>query len=219
MSKLPRENSKVKSSGKTPSFRPSCNGTRLKLGRHSLYKMLKQRHRFTEPITSRRSKNKLPIMPKPQCTPFSPEQFRTAFFAKVKVAESGCWEWTGAKNKDGYGNVMYQGRCRMTHRVSWRIHYGDIPPGDHVLHRCDNPACVRPDHLFLGNQDLNMKDCAAKGRIRFAGGKSSPFTASQIEFIRAVSEEGFSRSCIARYFGVARQSIDQIVNRETWAFV
>ena len=155
---------------------------------------------------------------RPQNTPYTHEQFCSAFFDKVSKSDS-CWIWTGSRNQDGYGNILYRRKCDKAHRVSWRIHFGEIPAGSYVLHKCDNPACVRPDHLFLGDQDINMKDCAAKRRIRFANGESSPFTTSQVVFIRTVAEEGFSRSSIARYFGVCRQSIDQIVRRETWAHV
>lgn len=84
-----------------------------------------------------------------------------------------CWEWVGAKNKYGYGILSVAvspdahggvRRNMRAHRVSWIVHHGDIPSGLNVLHRCDNRACVRPDHLFLGTQRDNFEDMVAKGR-------------------------------------------------------
>lgn len=92
------------------------------------------------------------------------------FWSKVIQHETGCWEWAGAKTSSGYG-VLGRGRrgmgnVRASH-VSWRIHCGPIPEGLWVLHRCDNPACCRPDHLFLGTAADNVHDCMNKGRDRF----------------------------------------------------
>lgn len=88
------------------------------------------------------------------------------FWPRVQKTD-GCWLWTGPKNQFGYGHMnsgRYHGNVRSSHRVSWLIHFGPIPPGLFVLHRCDNPPCVRPDHLFLGTQSDNLADMRAKGR-------------------------------------------------------
>lgn len=78
---------------------------------------------------------------------------------------SDCWEWTGATVEFGYG-VLSQanGKHWLAHRLSWVIHFGDIPNGLQVCHKCDNPACIRPDHLFLGTQKDNVQDALKKGR-------------------------------------------------------
>ena len=77
-----------------------------------------------------------------------------------------CWEWTGATSgRLPYGHIYRNGREQRAHRVSWEINRGQIPLGLSVLHRCDNPGCVRPDHLFIGTQSDNLKDAVSKGRV------------------------------------------------------
>ena len=77
---------------------------------------------------------------------------------------SPCSEWTGATDDDGYGRRRWRGKVRKAHRVAWEIAYGPIPEGAKVLHRCDNPPCIEPTHLFLGTQADNVADMIAKGR-------------------------------------------------------
>lgn len=84
------------------------------------------------------------------------------------VDKSGdCWIWTAAKKRRDYGGFVLHGKGRYAHRVSWQITYGDIPDGMNVLHHCDNPSCVNPNHLFLGNQSDNARDMVSKGRMNF----------------------------------------------------
>lgn len=76
---------------------------------------------------------------------------------------SGCWIWSLAWFRNGYGAVSNRGE-RLAHRLSWRTFRGPIPEGSFVCHKCDTPACVNPDHLFLGSHSANMQDMANKGR-------------------------------------------------------
>jgi hypothetical protein len=86
------------------------------------------------------------------------------FWDKVRIGD-GCWEWQASKRATGYGQFAYLGKPSVkAHRVAWMLNRGLIPDGVCVLHRCDNPGCVRPSHLFLGTQEDNIRDREVKGR-------------------------------------------------------
>lgn len=93
------------------------------------------------------------------------------FWDRVLIGDR-CWAREGAHNAHGYPVfALTSAKTQLAHRVAWELVHGPIPPGMYVCHHCDNPGCVRPDHLFLGTQADNMADCAAKGRAH------SPHTA------------------------------------------
>lgn len=88
------------------------------------------------------------------------------FWAKVLIGkDDDCWIWRGARLPRGYGHITWRMKTESAHRVAWRIAFGDIPGDLHVLHRCDNPSCVNPNHLWLGTASDNIKDGVRKGRI------------------------------------------------------
>jgi hypothetical protein len=91
------------------------------------------------------------------------EPVHVRFWRNVQKTPT-CWLWTGAYQKPGYGKIGDGSHSKYAHRVSWELQAGAIPHGLQVLHRCDNPQCVRPDHLFLGTQADNVADMYAKGR-------------------------------------------------------
>ncbi len=125
---------------------------------------------------------------------------------------SGCWLWMGAVNRGGYGTW---GRDKA-HRVSWRLHQGDIPKGLCVLHKCDVRACVNPAHLFIGTIADNNQDAINKGRVVYANGErhgSSKLTVAQVAEIRA---DRRSQRQIAASYGVTQQNIFAIKQGKTW---
>lgn len=91
-------------------------------------------------------------------------------WAKVTRSD-GCWIWTGATHPNGYGHLRGEGGVAApfvyAHRAVYELTFGPIPDGLSVCHTCDNPRCVRPDHLWLGTASDNMRDCVAKGRDRW----------------------------------------------------
>lgn len=89
---------------------------------------------------------------------------RVDFWSHVEKS-SGCWLWNGALGNDGYGKTTIDGQTRRAHRAAWELTNGPIPKGLLVCHHCDTPACVRPDHLFLGTPRDNTHDAVAKGRL------------------------------------------------------
>lgn len=89
----------------------------------------------------------------------------------IKVSESGCWEWQGSLDNGGYGTVRYMGKTHKAHRVVYRLFIGEIPSDYrkfYICHKCDNPKCVSPFHLFLGTSKENNLDAQIKGRSRIA---------------------------------------------------
>lgn len=142
------------------------------------------------------------------------------FWAMVTRGD-GCWEWLGARDNHGYGSFCVQKRLRRAHRVAYVLIHGSIPHGLYVLHRCDNPGCVRPDHLWLGSGDDNDADRDAKGRNRPPYGERNGFTKltnRDADEIRRLWDAGHKGVELARIFGSSPPAISAIVNRKTFRF-
>jgi len=146
------------------------------------------------------------------------------FWAKVNKTDA-CWEWTAASQPKGYGRFKVNGRLVGAHRFSYELHYGPIPEGLWVLHRCDNPKCVNPEHLFLGTRSDNMFDCARKDRLAVHNaplGERHPrakLMNKDILDIRQSYREGCIQKELALGYGVSRQLISQVVTRRIWKHV
>ena len=148
--------------------------------------------------------------------------FEERFWSRVsKVDGDGCWEWTACRFTKGYGKVFLPNSGRFlegAHRVAWTLTSGPIPNGLWVLHKCDNRACCRPDHLFLGTSADNIADMIAKGRSRLDSFNNLPrpsrkFTNEQASVIRQRVASGEAMRALARELGVDRSTIRSLVRR------
>ena len=141
----------------------------------------------------------------------TPEK-ETRFWSSVDKS-SGCWTWNKSRSPDGYGTF-----CRVrAHRVSYELRYGPIPNGLFVCHKCDNPPCVNPDHLFLGtvldnNRDALLKNRKAKGESNAA----HKLTESDVVQIRDLYSSGISSKKLSKIYNMHCATIERIVARKLW---
>ena len=135
-------------------------------------------------------------------------KIRKRFWAKVYKHDGGCWFWTGATDKDGYGDFQVEDKRVKAHRFSYLLHFGDLEDLQ-VLHTCDEPSCVNPDHLFLGSQADNIHDCMIKGR-RYL--RSKVLSAKQVKEIRQLHATNLhSQRSLAKDFGVTHKTIADVI--------
>jgi hypothetical protein len=146
------------------------------------------------------------------------------FHSGYKTTPNGCWEWQRSKDKDGYGYIKKDQKTTKAHRVSYELHYGPIENGLWVLHRCDNPSCVNPEHLWLGTAKDNSDDMIAKGRavapkpnMKGERNPNSRLTAEDVQWIRDNYRWGRGPE-FAKKFGVIPIMINRIVRGEAWKF-
>ena len=146
------------------------------------------------------------------------------FWKKVDKA-GDCWIWQGNWFIRGYGALRVNGKQVYAHRVAWELTYGLIPAGLNVCHHCDNPPCVRPDHLFIGTQSDNLHDAINKGRLNNSGENHgmSILTTAQVREIRKIYALKGSRYTydisqykLANQYHVARTTIQAIVEGKNW---
>ena len=140
----------------------------------------------------------------------------------ILVSDLGeCWARSGANNGKGYGVFMRAGRGKvLAHRFAYELTYGPIPDELQVLHKCDNPPCCRPDHLFLGDAAANSADMVRKGR-QARGEKSSraKLTEEKVREIRAAVAGGTKQADVCRAFGMSTMAISDLVRRVNWKHV
>lgn len=146
------------------------------------------------------------------------------YWANVqRGADGDCWPWLASKS-EGYGQIRFAGEKLGSHVVSYRLAYGEVPPGLMVLHRCGNRECCNPAHLYAGNYADNTKDAVGHGThvCNFGRGTShigSKLTPDQVRAIRDALARGQSQRSIAEQMGVGQQTISAINLGETWRHV
>lgn len=144
---------------------------------------------------------------------------RAAQFWQQVNKTDGCWEWTGRLNSNGYGVLTASGAI-YAHRFSYQIHVRPVEKDECVLHRCDNPRCVRPDHLFIGTRTDNSADKVNKGRQ--PKGNDCPnakLTPKLVRVARELVANGQKLTALARSFGVSHASLSRAVSGKTWRHV
>jgi hypothetical protein len=142
------------------------------------------------------------------------------FLAKLAPQDpvTGCIEWTGTKNMDGYGLIKVEGTRVLTHRLAYELKHGPIPKGKCVCHHCDNPTCCNDDHHFLGTHAGNMADMMTKGRQSKgeSHGKAKLTEADVLEIRRRLSA-GELQSVLAKDFEVSPAHVSMIQSGKTWS--
>jgi HNH endonuclease len=134
----------------------------------------------------------------------------------IPEPNSGCWLWLGHINPDGYGNGWDSAlkRTALAHRMVYRILVGPIPAGKKLLHSCDNPCCVNPEHMTVGTTADNNADCKAKGRN--ARGERHGSNKLSMEQVLAIREATGTQRAIAARFNVHYVTVHQIKSRKRW---
>lgn len=148
------------------------------------------------------------------------------FWAKVNKTD-GCWEWTASLDRGGYGHFGLNGKVIMPHRYSYIIHHPlTTDLWEHreicVCHKCDNPRCVNPAHMFLGSQVDNIKDRDTKGRGNQPKGErqyNSKLTETQVREIRGKFANGELQTQIALEYGTTQANISSIIKRKSWKHI
>jgi hypothetical protein len=137
------------------------------------------------------------------------------------VTESGCWLWTASCGQYGYGQFSLKNSPRFSHRVAWELYKGEIPEGMCVLHKCDTPACVNPNHLFLGTRRDNNADMCAKGRFRgyWPSGEKHGNARLSLEQVTAILADKRLQKTIAVSYGMSQSQISNIKRRQHWKSV
>ena len=140
--------------------------------------------------------------------------------ARCVKLPSGCWEWIGCRDPDGYGLMTYKGRVTRAHRLSFQVFKAPIEAGALILHHCDNPPCINPAHLYAGDQMQNEAD--KRNRDRGPAGErnvKAKLIDEQIRAMRLMYAEAngtISKAAVGRAFGVSKSTSTRIINYKLW---
>jgi HNH endonuclease len=144
------------------------------------------------------------------------------FWATVATTEDDwCWEWTGCVGKTGYGQLRRSGKSLYAHRYAWELTHGPLDVGQCVLHRCDNPVCVRPDHLFVGTHADNVIDKVVKGRQSRTGqpreaNPNRKLSETDVAALRARRRSGEPYAELGRAFGISHTQARNVALGLQW---
>lgn len=133
--------------------------------------------------------------------------------------ETDCIEWQKGRSLDGYGRVKYRNERYSAHRLSWILTKGEIPKGKSVLHRCDNPPCINPDHLFIGDNFDNMADRKAKGRAPSQKGSANGHARLTNDIVVAIRNAEGTQKSIGIRFGVSQATVSYLKTKKRWPHI
>lgn len=140
-------------------------------------------------------------------------------FEKTAVQDNGCWIFTGRCNMHGYGTISFENKPVLAHRMAYILCIDDIPSEMNVLHTCDNPPCVNPDHLFLGTQQINVADMVSKGRNFIPSLDNNPNAKLSLKEVKEIKEllyTSVKQIDIAVKYRVSKQTISEIARGNLW---
>ena len=139
--------------------------------------------------------------------------------AKVRKSETGCWEWIGGKDQDGYGLLSINDKSQRASRISFEVfNCQKVPNGKCICHTCDNPSCINPGHLFVGSALENAHDMIQKKRARYAEGKKI-LNEEIIKRIFFLKKKGLTNNEISYCFQISLQHLSSILDRKIWTHV
>jgi hypothetical protein len=153
---------------------------------------------------------------------FSLQKRIPQFWARVKVTANSdrCWEWTGYCLKSGHGVTSRKAEVMLAHRFAWFITHGEVPSGLHVLHSCDNPPCVNPNHLFLGTHQDNVADMVSKGRQqRGERCHLSKYTEDVVRLLKERLRSGWTVRKCSEVMGIPYNTVGAINRGYSWKHV
>ena len=142
------------------------------------------------------------------------------FYVEKQRGRDACWIWTGQR-RNGYGRFVIAGKFVTASRFSYEQAIAPLRPDQDVLHRCDNPPCVRPLHLFVGTQQINVTDCVTKGRHKnqtYHGeaNAGARLTLASVTAIRQLAADGVPKLVLEQRFSVSRRNLNRILQGERW---
>lgn len=149
------------------------------------------------------------------------QQSIKAFLSKLVFLDNGCWKYREDLEDDEYGRIMFQGKRVKAHRFAWEVYKGPIPEGKQVLHKCDYPPCVNPEHLFLGDHAANMRDMAQKGRgvkVAFENNPNCKYSWETVKLLcHLATVEQLNSFEIEFLTAVPSSTVRCILNGRAWA--
>jgi hypothetical protein len=142
----------------------------------------------------------------------------TERFWRYVVKTDGCWRWTSYTDPNGYGRLNVNGKPILASRMSYLVHFGSIPDGMYVCHKCDNPVCSNPDHLFLGSQADNVRDMHSKGRAHKRGLPGEAHHSSKLtnELVMEIRRTTDSDATLSKRLKISRATIHSARHGKTW---